>query len=96
MALAKAAYFQLVAQAQSKSSNRPQRNWLVNVVTDRQISLLRDRDVVEPSKLFFLSGSTVAAAHPPKLARIVRWRKQRLIPLAGLSLLGQLTVRQGA
>jgi len=40
MALAKAAYFQLVAQAQSKSSNRPQRNWLVNEEIQRHLTAI--------------------------------------------------------
>src|SRR5215469_13725015 len=34
-----------------------------DVVTDRQIRLLRNRDVIEPGKFFFRCGSTVAAAH---------------------------------
>jgi hypothetical protein len=34
-----------------------------DIVTYRQISLLWDRDVVEPGKLFFLRCSTVASAH---------------------------------
>src|SRR6266403_1098972 len=34
-----------------------------DIVTDRQISLLWDRDVVEPGELFFLGCSTIAAAH---------------------------------
>jgi hypothetical protein len=34
-----------------------------DVVTDRQICLLWDRNVVEPGELFFLGCSTIAAAH---------------------------------
>jgi hypothetical protein len=34
-----------------------------DVVTDRQIRLFRDRNVIKPYQLSFLGGSTVAAAH---------------------------------
>jgi hypothetical protein len=34
-----------------------------NVITDRQISLFWDRNVVEPGEFFFLSCSTIASAH---------------------------------
>ena len=35
---------------------------LRDVVIDRQIRLLRDRNVIEPGELFFGCGSTVASA----------------------------------
>ena len=40
------------------------------MVTDRQIRLLRDWDVIEPSELSFGCGSAIAAAHSLKLIRI--------------------------
>ena len=46
-----------------------------NVVTDRQIRLLWDRDAIKPCELFFSCGSTVAAAHKAGNQSQV-WRKE--------------------
>ena len=40
MALAKGAYCKMVAQAQRKLSDRPQRNWLVNEETQRHLTAI--------------------------------------------------------
>jgi hypothetical protein len=60
-----------------------------DIVTDRQIRLARDRDMIEPDKLFFRSGSTVAAAHSLKKAdQNLRWRKHRKTKQASLLAMG--------